>query len=241
MNIMIDFILCILAAAILLSMIGKNTIVAISRFLALVIAVTTATLIATVLARAVAPVTERWNFYRSAAVTDLANLAEVRRLDSVSLTLAQFQAETLVKEKPDEMQELLVRYDTSVQEIESKIGQAAGLDYTDRFVSEMAYPAWRTTVQTILFLLLILILYAVLVSVFRALLYHFFPKDKKRKVPALTWLFALLSVLIVVSYVAVPVLDAFTPYAMGVLRTLRLDSACANSLLYGWCRTLYIL
>lgn len=239
MNIIIDLILCILAIAVLLSMLGKNTIVAIARFCALVIAVTSATIAAPALAKAVAPVTTSLNVYRSVAVNDLADLAEVQRLPRPALTLAQIDVDTLMRQKADQAEALLARYGTDLVSVRTEVQTA--VDRPAAFADAMARPAWQSAVQAVLFLLLIAVLYAVLVSVFRALLYHFFPKDKKRKVPVLTGLFALLSVLIVVVYIALPVLAQFTPYDVGILKTMRLRDACTQSLLYGWCHKLYIL
>lgn len=239
MNIMIDLILCILAVAVLVSMLCKNTIVAIARFCALVIAVTAATLAAPPLAKAAAPALDSLDFYRASAVADLADLAEVRQLRTSALTLAQIDVDTLMQQKPDETAALLAQYGTDRATVETAIRPAD--DRPAAFVRAMTQTPWRAAVEAILFLALIAVLYAVLVAVFRALLYHFFPKDKKRKVPVLTGLFALLSVGIVVAYIAVPVLEHFAPYGIGILKTMRLDEACAQSMLFGWCRKLYIL
>ena len=237
MNIMIDFILCIIALAVLLAAFAKNTIVLVSRTFALAVAVLLSVLITMNTAPLLADALP--NPYYRTAVRELADLSEAPKLDSAQQTLAQLDIAQLNRDHPEEMKTLLARYNTTWQEAQAEAARSDGS--ADAFVRAMAKPVWRATVSAVERLLLTAICYVLLALAGRALLYQFFPKDKKRKSIPLTAVFAVVYTAIVLAYVAVPVFEEFRPYSMGALKLLGLDAACSKSAVYSFFRTLNIL
>ena len=236
MNILIDFILCILAIVTLLIATGKNTIVTIARFLALVLSVTVATFLAD---WAAAPLSEKIpNPMVQVAVNEMADAVGTPIYGKVDQTLAQLDYDAFMT-SPDRA-ELVKSYGRTEAQIQQLLADAENQNAA-AVAAFLAQPIWQTIIEAVLLGGATILLYLVLVAVFRTVLYRTFPKDKKKKVAIFTVLFAVLSAVIVVSYVAVPIMESFRPYAMGFIKSLQWDYACEQSTLYGIFKMLYIL
>ena len=236
MNILIDFILCILVLLVLWAASGKNTIVTIARFLALVLSVTGATLLAD---WAAVPLSEKLpNPIVYTAANEMAELIGTPTYESADKTLAQVDYDTLVAH-PD-FAELVTSYGRTEADLKQLLAEQTD-DKATAIAQHLAAPLWQTILHAVLLCGITLLLYVILVAIFKAVLYRSFPKDKKRRIAVFTVLFALLSAVIVVSYVAIPVMESFRPYSMGIMKSLHWNYACEQSALYRIFSMLYIL
>lgn len=233
MNIMIDFVLCILAAAALAISARKNTIITVTRCLALAISVTAATFIA---GWTMEPLSEAIpNPIYGSAVNDMADLVSAPYYATADETADSLSMEEI--RKSEDFDALLEAYGTSRKEIDAQI---EGEQTVRQTAAWMAKPVWQIIVKNVVLIVGTALLYLILIAVLKAVLYRFFPKDVKRKIAPLTFLFAALSAVIIVSYLAIPVMESFRPFSMGVMKSVHWDSACERSVIYGVFRMLYI-
>ena len=233
MNVMVDFLMCFLAAAAVFLAVGRNTLVTGTRFGALALAV--ALSIPAVHFGAPYLAKQIPNPLSDFAVEDLADLGGIDTAGLVPdeyIPLINYDA---LKHSAG-MEELLASYGVD------RVGTDRAAEQGVRAAAEyMTMPVWQALVGTALRLLTILILYGILLAVLRSLLYRKFVKIKRKSVAPLTAVFALLSMIVVMGYVVVPVCEAFRPFAMGNLEVLDWDRACADSVIYPVFRMLYLL
>ena len=233
MNVMVDFLMCFLAAGAVFLAVGRNTLVTGTRFGALLIAVALSVPVvhfgAPHLAKQIP------NPLSDFALQDLAELGGV---DTAGLqpeeysTLINYNA---VKHTPG-MEELLAAY--GVDRAGTDAAAAQGVQAVAEY---MTMPVWQALIGVTLRLLMVVVLYGVLLAVLRSLLYRRFMKLKRKSIAPLTAVFALFSMVVVMGYVVVPVFEAFRPFSMGWLDVLNWDRACADSVVYPVFRMLYLL
>ncbi len=233
MNVMVDFLMCFLAAGAVFLAVGRNTLVTGTRFGALLLAVVLSI-----------PVVHFGTPYLAKQIPNplsdfaAAELAELNGIDTAGL-------------KPEEYISLInynaLKHTSGIDELLASYGvDRAGTDAAAeqgvRAAAEyMAMPMWQALIGSALRLLVVAVLYGILLTVLRALLYRKFMKLKRKSVAPLTAVFALLSMFVVMAYIAVPVFEAFRPFSMGWLEVLNWDRACADSVIYPVFRMLYVL
>ncbi len=233
MNVMVDFLMCFLAAGAVFLAVGRNTLVTGTRFGALLLAV--ALSIPAVHFGAPYLAKQIPNPLSDFAVADLAELGGI---DTAGLkpdeyiSLINYNA---LKNVPG-MEKLLASYG-----VDRAGTDQAAVQGVRAAAEHMTMPVWQALIGTALRLLVIMILYGILLAVLRALLYRKFMKIKRKSVAPLTAIFALLSMAVVMCYVVVPVSEAFRPFTMGGLEVLNWDRACADSVIYPVFRMLYLL
>lgn len=233
MNVMVDFLMCFLAATVVFLTIGRNTIVTGTRFGALLIAVAISL-----------PVVHYGTPYLAQQIPNplsdyaVKDLAELDGIDTAGLKpddylpLINYNA----LKHTDGMETLLASYgaDRTGTDQAALQGVRAAAEY-------MTMPVWRAIVGTVLRLAVTLILYGAALAVLRAMLYQKFVRFKRKSMAPLTVLFALLSMVVVMAYVVVPVSEAFRPFTMGGLELLDWNRACKDSVIYPLFEMLYLL
>lgn len=233
MNVMVDFIMCFLAATAVFLAVGRNTIMTAARLGAILIAVALSI-----------PAVQFGTPYLAAqienpmvdiAVEDLAQLGGIDtegQMPSSYISLIHYDE---LKQAPG-MAELLAAYgvDAAGTDRAAEDGVRAAAAY-------MTEPIWQAVVATGIRLAVILVMYSIVLAILRAVLYRKFAKVKRKNLAPLTLICALLSMVVVMSYVVVPVSEAFRPFTMGGLQVLQWDRACAESVVYPVFRMMYLL
>lgn len=237
MNVMLDFLLCVIAAVVIFMITGKNTIITAARFAAAVLAVGIAL---TVTYFGAAPLSAALpNPLTGTAVTDMAELSGVDTSGWNTSSHASLVDYDKLRDS-EAFADLLDEYGVTPEDVDT----AVKADPDNKVMAAavcMTAPLWRAIVGSLLQLFLVVVLYFGLLAMIRSLLYKKFPKDRKRKSAPLTALFAVLTMVVIVAYFVVPVFEAFRPFSVGWMNMLEWDSACANSVIYRVFRVLYLL
>ncbi len=233
MNVMVDFIMCFLAATALFLAVGRNTIMTAARLGAMALAV--ALSIPAVhfgtpyLAEKIA------NPLSDMAVEDMAELGGIDtegQAPSSYISLIDYDA---LKRTPG-MAELLKAYNVDADGTNraAKDGVRAAAVY-------MTAPLWQAIVATGIRLVVVMVMYGVVLTILRAVLYRKFAKVKRKNIAVLTVLCALISMVVVMAYVVVPVSETFRPFTMGGLQVVQWNRACAESVVYPLFEMMYLL
>ena len=233
MNVMVDFIMCFLAATAVFLAVGRNTIMTAARLGALVLAVALSIPAVHYGTPYLAEKIE--NPLANMAVEDLAELDDIDtegQLPSSYISLIDYDA---LKQTPG-MEKLLAAYgvDAAGTDRAAENGVRAAAAY-------MTMPLWQAIVATMIRLVVVLVMYSIVLAVLRAVLYRKFAKVKRKNLAPMTVLCALLSMVVMMAYVVVPVSEAFRPFTMGALQVVQWDRACAESVVYPLFEMMYLL
>lgn len=233
MNVMVDFIMCFLAATALFLAVGRNTIMTAVRLGAIAIAV--ALSIPAVHFGTPYLAAKIENPLSDFAVEDLAELGGINtegQLPSSYISLIDYDA---LKQTPG-MAELLEAYHADAEGTDraAENGVRAAAVY-------MTMPLWQAIVATCIRLTVVLVMYGIVLTILRAILYRKFAKVKRKNLAPLTVLCALLSMVVVMAYVVVPVSEAFRPFTMGGWKVVQWDRACTESVVYPLFEMMYLL
>lgn len=236
MNVMVDFLMCFIAAAMFFLAVGRNTIVTAARQLSTAAAVLAA---AGVVCLAAVPLAEALpNPLTDMAVKDMAELAGVHvpGWQSSYVSLIDW---TALQSKAG-YAELLYTYGVTEEVVAQAAAAAPGAEVLAA-AAAMAAPMWQAVVGSLLRLVTAVAVYIASLALLRTLLYKKFAAVRKKKIMALTVLFAVITMVTVMAGFVVPVSETFRPYAAGWMSMLQWDHACSSSLIYPVFRALSVL
>ncbi|MBQ9082126.1 MAG: hypothetical protein IJY28_01340, partial [Clostridia bacterium] len=207
MNVMVDFLMCILAAVVIFMIVGKNTIVTAARFLAAALAVGVAVLVVQFGAK---PLSEALpNPLVNGALEEMADISGLDTAGWDASSYASLIDYDALKDT-ELFAKLLAEYGVTAEEVAAAAAASDG-EAAAAAAACMAAPLWQVVVSLGLRLVVTVLAYVLFLALIRAVLYRKFHNVRRKKLALLTGFFAILAMLVVMSYFVVPVMESFRP------------------------------